>query len=34
MKTAIVFAYHDIGCAGLAALIQAGYPIAAVFTHP
>ncbi|MDQ7913942.1 bifunctional UDP-4-amino-4-deoxy-L-arabinose formyltransferase/UDP-glucuronic acid oxidase ArnA [Pseudomonas sp. 102515] len=34
MKTAIVFAYHDIGCAGLAALIQAGYPLAAVFTHP
>ncbi|WP_127959394.1 bifunctional UDP-4-amino-4-deoxy-L-arabinose formyltransferase/UDP-glucuronic acid oxidase ArnA [Serratia microhaemolytica] len=30
---AIVFAYHDIGCAGLQALVDAGYQIAAVFTH-
>ncbi|MDK1703433.1 bifunctional UDP-4-amino-4-deoxy-L-arabinose formyltransferase/UDP-glucuronic acid oxidase ArnA [Serratia rubidaea] len=30
---AIVFAYHDIGCAGLQALTDAGYDIQAVFTH-
>nr|BFD42085.1 bifunctional UDP-4-amino-4-deoxy-L-arabinose formyltransferase/UDP-glucuronic acid oxidase ArnA [Pseudomonas sp. FFPRI_1] len=30
---AIVFAYHDIGCAGIEALLNAGYEIAAVFTH-
>jgi len=30
---AIVFAYHDIGCVGLKALTDAGYDIAAVFTH-
>lgn len=30
---AVVFAYHDIGCAGIEALLAAGYPIAAVFTH-
>ncbi|AYH05082.1 bifunctional UDP-4-amino-4-deoxy-L-arabinose formyltransferase/UDP-glucuronic acid oxidase ArnA [Pectobacterium parmentieri] len=30
---AIVFAYHDIGCVGLEALILAGYEIQAVFTH-
>lgn len=30
---AIVFAYHDIGCAGLKALKEAGYEISAVFTH-
>ncbi|MCF5709748.1 bifunctional UDP-4-amino-4-deoxy-L-arabinose formyltransferase/UDP-glucuronic acid oxidase ArnA [Pseudomonas syringae] len=30
---AVVFAYHDIGCAGLQALLDAGYDIAAVFTH-
>ncbi|WP_419245678.1 bifunctional UDP-4-amino-4-deoxy-L-arabinose formyltransferase/UDP-glucuronic acid oxidase ArnA [Serratia sp. NFX21] len=30
---AIVFAYHDIGCAGLKALTDAGYDIQAVFTH-
>lgn len=29
----IVFAYHDIGCAGIEALRAAGYTIAAVFTH-
>lgn len=31
---AIVFAYHDMGCAGLNALINAGIEIQAVFTHP
>jgi len=30
---AVVFAYHDIGCAGIEALLDAGYDIAAVFTH-
>ena len=30
---AVVFAYHDIGCAGIDALLDAGYEIAAVFTH-
>ncbi|WP_168395388.1 bifunctional UDP-4-amino-4-deoxy-L-arabinose formyltransferase/UDP-glucuronic acid oxidase ArnA [Erwinia amylovora] len=30
---AVVFAYHDIGCTGLRALAQAGYQIAAIFTH-
>ncbi|TCV98918.1 bifunctional UDP-4-amino-4-deoxy-L-arabinose formyltransferase/UDP-glucuronic acid oxidase ArnA [Biostraticola tofi] len=30
---AIVFAYHDIGCAGLNALKSAGYDVQAVFTH-
>ncbi len=30
---AVVFAYHDIGCAGIEALLGAGYEIAAVFTH-
>ncbi|ACX87157.1 NAD-dependent epimerase/dehydratase [Pectobacterium parmentieri WPP163] len=30
---AIVFAYHDIGCVGLEALVLAGYEIQAVFTH-
>lgn len=29
----VVFAYHDIGCAGLQALLDSGYDIAAVFTH-
>ena len=32
MKT-IVFAYHNMGIAGLEALAQHGYDIAAVFTH-
>ncbi|MGB9097154.1 formyltransferase family protein [Erwinia sp.] len=31
---AIVFAYHDMGCTGLKALIEAGIEIQAVFTHP
>lgn len=30
---AVVFAYHDIGCAGIEALLGSGYEIAAVFTH-
>ncbi|NDL63692.1 bifunctional UDP-4-amino-4-deoxy-L-arabinose formyltransferase/UDP-glucuronic acid oxidase ArnA [Acerihabitans arboris] len=30
---AIVFAYHDIGCVGLNALVDAGYDVQAVFTH-
>jgi len=30
---AIVFAYHDIGCVGLHALVDAGYDVQAVFTH-
>ncbi|MEC5344263.1 bifunctional UDP-4-amino-4-deoxy-L-arabinose formyltransferase/UDP-glucuronic acid oxidase ArnA [Brenneria populi] len=32
MKT-IVFAYHDMGCAGINALLEAGYTICAIFTH-
>ncbi len=30
---AIIFAYHDIGCVGLKAVVAAGYQIQAVFTH-
>ncbi|MEE4126971.1 bifunctional UDP-4-amino-4-deoxy-L-arabinose formyltransferase/UDP-glucuronic acid oxidase ArnA [Pseudomonas viridiflava] len=30
---AVVFAYHDIGCVGLQALLESGYHITAVFTH-
>lgn len=30
---AVVFAYHDIGCAGIETLLASGYEIAAVFTH-
>ncbi|MDR1397966.1 MAG: bifunctional UDP-4-amino-4-deoxy-L-arabinose formyltransferase/UDP-glucuronic acid oxidase ArnA [Desulfarculales bacterium] len=30
---AVVFAYHDLGCIGLQALIDSGYQIEAVFTH-
>lgn len=29
----VVFAYHDIGCSGLEALLAAGFTIQAVFTH-
>ena len=29
----VVFAYHDIGCAGIQTLLDSGYDIAAVFTH-
>ncbi|MDY7559336.1 bifunctional UDP-4-amino-4-deoxy-L-arabinose formyltransferase/UDP-glucuronic acid oxidase ArnA [Pseudomonas sp. 10B1] len=29
----VVFAYHDIGCTGIESLLNAGYEIAAVFTH-
>lgn len=31
---AVVFAYHDMGCTGTLALLDAGYDIAAIFTHP
>jgi UDP-4-amino-4-deoxy-L-arabinose formyltransferase/UDP-glucuronic acid dehydrogenase (UDP-4-keto-hexauronic acid decarboxylating) len=30
---AIVFAYHDIGCVGIEALLKHGFEIVAVFTH-
>ena len=30
---AVVFAYHDMGCQGIQALMDAGYEIAAIFTH-
>nr|WP_314418873.1 bifunctional UDP-4-amino-4-deoxy-L-arabinose formyltransferase/UDP-glucuronic acid oxidase ArnA [uncultured Erwinia sp.] len=30
---AVVFAYHDIGCAGIRALHTAGFEIEAIFTH-
>ncbi|MBJ3816932.1 bifunctional UDP-4-amino-4-deoxy-L-arabinose formyltransferase/UDP-glucuronic acid oxidase ArnA [Shimwellia pseudoproteus] len=30
---AVVFAYHDMGCTGIRALLAAGYQIAAIFTH-
>ncbi|MBW2558530.1 MAG: bifunctional UDP-4-amino-4-deoxy-L-arabinose formyltransferase/UDP-glucuronic acid oxidase ArnA [Deltaproteobacteria bacterium] len=30
---AIVLAYHNIGCAGIEALLRGGFEIAAVFTH-
>lgn len=30
---AVVFAYHDIGCAGIETLLNCGFEIAAVFTH-
>ncbi|WP_097458729.1 bifunctional UDP-4-amino-4-deoxy-L-arabinose formyltransferase/UDP-glucuronic acid oxidase ArnA [Mangrovitalea sediminis] len=29
----VVFAYHDIGCTGIEALLDAGFEIQAVFTH-
>jgi len=29
----VVFAYHDIGCTGIEALLDAGFDIKAVFTH-
>ncbi|HAT2608430.1 TPA: bifunctional UDP-4-amino-4-deoxy-L-arabinose formyltransferase/UDP-glucuronic acid oxidase ArnA [Kluyvera intermedia] len=32
MKT-VVFAYHDMGCTGIQALLEAGFEIAAIFTH-
>ena len=31
---AVVFAYHDMGCTGIQALLDAGYDIEAIFTHP
>ena len=30
---AVVFAYHNLGCIGLQALVDAGYDVQAVFTH-
>ena len=30
---AVVLAYHDMGCAGIEALLRHGFEIAAVFTH-
>ncbi len=30
---AVVFAYHNIGCVGIEALLRAGVQIAAIFTH-
>jgi UDP-4-amino-4-deoxy-L-arabinose formyltransferase/UDP-glucuronic acid dehydrogenase (UDP-4-keto-hexauronic acid decarboxylating) len=30
---AIVLAYHNIGCAGIRALLKHGFDIAAIFTH-
>ncbi|WP_437612361.1 bifunctional UDP-4-amino-4-deoxy-L-arabinose formyltransferase/UDP-glucuronic acid oxidase ArnA [Erwinia sp. V71] len=30
---AVVFAYHDMGCVGINALVAAGYDIAAIYTH-
>lgn len=33
MMKAVVFAYHDIGCAGIRALHTAGFEIEAIFTH-
>ncbi|MFS2223566.1 bifunctional UDP-4-amino-4-deoxy-L-arabinose formyltransferase/UDP-glucuronic acid oxidase ArnA [Pantoea sp. B65] len=30
---AVVFAYHDMGCAGINALVKAGYQISAIYTH-
>lgn len=31
---AVVFAYHDMGCVGIRALVDAGYDITAIYTHP
>ena len=31
--TAVVFAYHDVGCRGLRVLHRLGVPVAAVYTH-
>ncbi|MDF7679742.1 bifunctional UDP-4-amino-4-deoxy-L-arabinose formyltransferase/UDP-glucuronic acid oxidase ArnA [Enterobacteriaceae bacterium ESL0689] len=31
---AVVFAYHDMGCAGIQSLLECGYEIVAIFTHP
>jgi UDP-4-amino-4-deoxy-L-arabinose formyltransferase/UDP-glucuronic acid dehydrogenase (UDP-4-keto-hexauronic acid decarboxylating) len=30
---AVVLAYHDVGCAGLAAVLRHGFDVVAVFTH-
>lgn len=34
MTKVVVFAYHNIGCAGIKALIDAGAEIQCIFTHP
>jgi len=34
MKSAVVAAYHNFGCAGLDALVKAGIEVKAVFTYP
>jgi len=34
MKSAVVAAYHNFGCAGLDALLRAGIEVKAVFTYP
>jgi len=34
MKSAIVMAYHSIGCVGLGSLVKAGVDVRAVFTYP
>ena len=34
MTKAVVFAYHNIGCAGIKALVDAGVEIQCIFTHP
>ena len=34
MTKAVVFAYHNIGCAGIKALVGAGVEIQCIFTHP
>ncbi|MGP4123439.1 MAG: bifunctional UDP-4-amino-4-deoxy-L-arabinose formyltransferase/UDP-glucuronic acid oxidase ArnA [Sodalis sp. (in: enterobacteria)] len=31
---AVVFAYHDMGCVGITALIKAGFTIEVIITHP
>ena len=33
MKSAVVFAYNNIGCVGIEALVRAGWKVPAVFTH-
>ena len=34
MNKAIVVAYHNMGCAGLEALLRSGINVVAVFTYP
>lgn len=33
MRT-VVFAYHDMGCTGIRALLAQGFEITTIFTHP